>query len=258
MDTLRIIPARAGFTLRVRRRQERLGDHPRSRGVYSCASRISPRTPGSSPLARGLLPAVNTAPNPLRIIPARAGFTTPTRSRSSRATDHPRSRGVYLNASVIAAHARGSSPLARGLHDAMTEEQKRAGIIPARAGFTASSRPSRATPRDHPRSRGVYWWAGAPPVSGRGSSPLARGLPEVEAAWERIVGIIPARAGFTRGAVHRGGRDRDHPRSRGVYEADSDDKRDIGGSSPLARGLLCEPGVDLRALRIIPARAGFT
>ena len=50
----------------------------------------------------------------------------------------------------------------------------------------------------------------------------------------------------------------DHPRSRGVY--DSKKKLDDfeAGSSPLARGLLWEPGREPDTPRIIPARAGFT
>ena len=51
----RIIPARAGFTPPDRRRRGRLGDHPRSRGVY------------------GLFIGLYVSPR--RIIPARAGFT---------------------------------------------------------------------------------------------------------------------------------------------------------------------------------------
>ena len=36
----RIIPARAGFTARLRSRRRGRGDHPRSRGVYPSASRV--------------------------------------------------------------------------------------------------------------------------------------------------------------------------------------------------------------------------
>ena len=56
-------------------------------------------------------------------------------------------------------------------------------------------------------------------------------------------GIIPARAGFTVTAATRPAVLPDHPRSRGVY-GDHGDRLEVGqGSSPLARGLLHEPGV---------------
>ena len=51
--------------------------------------------------------------------------------------------------------------------------------------------------RDHPRSRGVYFQAAIRAMLAAGSSPLARGLPEMEIVLLRDGGIIPARAGFT-------------------------------------------------------------
>ena len=94
-ERVRIIPARAGFTCVCSFRVSFSWDHPRSRGVYPCASPpgrsshgSSPlarglprgpddqcRDPGSSPLARGLLPEGRVAHDGARIIPARAGFT---------------------------------------------------------------------------------------------------------------------------------------------------------------------------------------
>ena len=51
----------------------------------------------------------------------------------------------------------------------------------------------------------------------RGSSPLARGLPDVEALLSEDLRIIPARAGFTRYIYGGDTWRKDHPRSRGVY-----------------------------------------
>ena len=71
----RIIPARAGFTLKGDPKSVFLPDHPRSRGVYvHSASAKRPRQ-GSSPLARGLRRLRPAGRVRLRIIPARAGFT---------------------------------------------------------------------------------------------------------------------------------------------------------------------------------------
>ena len=73
----RIIPARAGFTAGGAAGGLRGTDHPRSRGVYSCAVAHAIGCGGSSPLARGLPPAGLPRPLTARIIPARAGFTAP-------------------------------------------------------------------------------------------------------------------------------------------------------------------------------------
>ena len=92
----------------------------------------------------------------------------------------------------------------------------------------------------------------------RGSSPLARGLRFCVLFVRLFDGIIPARAGFTRGLqvpVHRRG---DHPRSRGVYEIGGRRGASPRGSSPLARGLRDLLHQDPAGPRIIPARAGFT
>ena len=75
---------------------------------------------------------------------------------------------------------------------------------------------------------------------------------------KRPLGIIPARAGFTREAIIRRGRRPDHPRSRGVYAVVADRTVVVKGSSPLARGLRLNSLLQARQPRIIPARAGFT
>ena len=112
--------------------------------------------------------------------------------------------------------------------------------------------------RDHPRSRGVYARADNDYANVAGSSPLARGLPCHYAMLLGVAGIIPARAGFTRVHVEGHSRNRDHPRSRGVYNLYGwiTDRRE--GSSPLARGLRARVARGLPQQRIIPARAGFT
>ena len=73
-----------------------------------------------------------------------------------------------------------------------------------------------------------------------------------------MVGIIPARAGFTILVPAPGRGHTDHPRSRGVYRGASSDSGPSIGSSPLARGLLEAQVRMIAPRRIIPARAGFT
>ena len=151
-----IIPARAGFTAAQDHQRFAVGDHPRSRGVYRCASRGPAAGPGSSPLARGLQGFRIRIATQRRIIPARAGFTTSPSMTSRRPRDHPRSRGVYgLNERARRGDG-GSSPLARGLLEELVPLRREFGIIPARAGFTLGMAALRAINRDHPRSRGVY------------------------------------------------------------------------------------------------------
>ena len=132
----RIIPARAGFTVRPRPPAGRAPDHPRSRGVYEVIWRDTEAKSGSSPLARGL-PRVKIDSHPVgRIIPARAGFTLPPLRRSGRFRDHPRSRGVYWIVPAPQWRCVGSSPLARGLRWSPGRSRVEDRIIPARAGFT--------------------------------------------------------------------------------------------------------------------------
>jgi len=74
--TQRIIPARAGFTHVHPEQSDTPLDHPRSRGVYTVWRFSLMRSRGSSPLARGLRETMLGMYMRLRIIPARAGFTS--------------------------------------------------------------------------------------------------------------------------------------------------------------------------------------
>ena len=213
-------------------------DHPRSRGVYKPSEAEPQLVAGSSPLARGL-PHSHTGGRIVgRIIPARAGFTRSLQPAVTRHTDHPRSRGVYGPLPSPPLAGTGSSPLARG--------------------FTSTGCGPGRPPRDHPRSRGVYTAVQGVRTPVAGSSPLARGLLDLQPRPGIIERIIPARAGFTASVRTRRLSDGDHPRSRGVYKCGGITIVRRGGSSPLARGLRQGLRVLLKAVRIIPARAGFT
>ena len=212
-----IIPARAGFTVAELPDAAIVRDHPRSRGVYMLWRPSARSRTGSSPLTRGLQVRTTTMSHSARIIPARAGFTRPPRRSCDHAQDHPRSRGVYPMTPRAGGTLAGSSPLARGLHQHPPHGQAARGIIPARAGFTASASTCARTTRDHPRSRGVYAATRPTRPTCSGSSPLARGLPGRlhPAGGQRR--IIPARAGFTVRSRLPVSSSKDHPRSRGVY-----------------------------------------
>ena len=234
----RIIPARAGFTPPGRGGPGGCPDHPRSRGVYRQPAAVTPGLNGSSPLARGLHLLRSRADHVRRIIPARAGFTTPGRGRGRASRDHPRSRGVYHVRPEGARLVEGSSPLARGLPRLVPGGWRVEGIIPARAGFTRPPLASPSWPPDHPRSRGVYAHVRHERALAAGSSPLARGLRLSRSTGEPVTRIIPARAGFTSDETVVWRAPADHPRSRGVYGPGCGSRRERAG--------------------IIPARAGFT
>ena len=152
----------------------------------------------------------------------------------------------------------GSSPLARGLRTARDASHEEDRIIPARAGFTPADHRPRWPQPDHPRSRGVYGRSRSSRPGGRGSSPLARGLPAAQARRQAPGRIIPARAGFTPPCGWAASAARDHPRSRGVYTNGRLSAQTPTGSSPLARGLRLSLRLPDVSPRIIPARAGFT
>ena len=178
--------------------------------------------------------------------------------RSDPEGSSPLARGLRGRGLSLPRQLWGSSPLARGLRAAPDHSHRRLGIIPARAGFTSDLDNIYKILKDHPRSRGVYPCPSRAIGYARGSSPLARGLRGLAAGRHRRVGIIPARAGFTRGSVGGAGGRRDHPRSRGVYTAPGGPSRAHRGSSPLARGLHRPAYAQWGKSRIIPARAGFT
>ena len=232
-----IIPARAGFTGVLETQVLDDGDHPRSRGVYSGVVNFVADTVGSSPLARGLLRRGQFRRRHGRIIPARAGFTPPGRFGGDEPQDHPRSRGVYSQVGSAGHRSSGSSPLARGLPAYSVASGHASGIIPARAGFTQRRPQWWRNSLDHPRSRGVYFIELFLVNFRHGSSPLARGLRQPPGRRRPGPGIIPARAGFTPSKVRLRPKQRDHPRSRGVYRTAASVHTPGAGSSPLARGL---------------------
>ena len=182
-----IIPARAGFTCGRTGRGTSPRDHPRSRGVYRWFVFVLLVFVGSSPLARGLRSGDGLSARLGGIIPARAGFTRHHQPEEVRVQDHPRSRGVYSDPDTARGQAEGSSPLARGLRQAVAGHGLHEGIIPARAGFTTPPSGHASGRRDHPRSRGVYVGNIVEEREAPGSSPLARGL------HLRILGIPTTR-----------------------------------------------------------------
>ena len=233
-----IIPARAGFTRYRFSGASQLPDHPRACGVYDYGQPALSDDAGSSPRVRGLRRRPPGPDGGGGIIPARAGFTRRIPKNQPKTADHPRACGVYCS----------------GVRPAL----RRRRIIPARAGFTGLGVFGVSEVGDHPRACGVYPRETVGPPWPHGSSPRVRGLrPSAVPATARP-GIIPARAGFTRGQPVVVSEETDHPRACGVYGLPKFGGGVLGGSSPRVRGLRVGQARPLAQARIIPARAGFT
>ena len=132
------------------------------------------------------------------------------------------------------------------------------GIIPALAGNTQPYRYRRPRRPDHPRSRGEYLSKAQSYKSVSGSSPLSRGILIHQKIKTSVFGIIPALAGNTLRRRRPGGKEKDHPRSRGEYNHRVFHHAPRTGSSPLSRGIRLLVFILIRQLRIIPALAGNT
>ena len=217
-----------------------------------------PRLGGSSPHTRGLRPRRSGRRCGNRIIPAHAGFTHADARAPPSPRDHPRTRGVYGGLPHGGLEGRGSSPHTRGLLWDGGQGQGDIRIIPAHAGFTRWAWRHRSWPRDHPRTRGVYWRVCACACRCVGSSPHTRGLPPCAGPHSPGGGIIPAHAGFTSHRDQRHGDLTDHPRTRGVYLGRLSARPSVTGSSPHTRGLRRDVPLRAVACGIIPAHAGFT
>ena len=132
---VRIIPARAGQTVRPVCAMPSSPDHPRACGANGHARDHPQRDLGSSPRVRGKRTHATHQRVPARIIPARAGQTCRSYASARRSTR----------------------------------------IIPARAGQTARLRPKRSARPDHPRACGANSGVFTLSADISGSSPRVRG-----------------------------------------------------------------------------------
>ena len=135
-----IIPAYAGSTVAPREVAAGVQDHPRIRGEHPQQPWNPVHEIGSSPHTRGARLLWHNLPRRPRIIPAYAGSTVASGSRSHPRADHPRIRGEHWQRYVADVACEGSSPHTRG---ALPHEKDRFllhGIIPAYAGSTSAHR----------------------------------------------------------------------------------------------------------------------
>ena len=172
-----------------------------------------------------------------RIIPALAGNTNRRVQPHQALSDHPRSRGEYLEFLSWDSFHVGSSPLSRGILADHAEALAAPGIIPALAGNTSIPSPGRWCGTDHPRSRGEYSSTAQSDFPLPGSSPLSRGIQRRGVSAGPRCRIIPALAGNTPPTCPPSAKPPDHPRSRGEYRATLCNMTRRSGSSPLSRGI---------------------
>ena len=153
-----LIPAHAGSTRPLLRRQAHQPAHPRSRGEHAVGPFFRFGFAGSSPLTRGAPRQTGGMEKPLRLIPAHAGSTRMGTRSKSTAWAHPRSRGEHARVWALTCSTAGSSPLTRGALERLAALQQEMGLIPAHAGSIGDCPPSTHVQRAHPRSRGEHRW----------------------------------------------------------------------------------------------------
>ncbi|EOV76872.1 hypothetical protein A1UI_02985, partial [Escherichia coli KTE73] len=110
----RFIPAGAGNSCFYSSRLAQIAVYPRWRGELSHCLKISSRSIGLSPLARGTHVTRHWTAETTRFIPAGAGNSSSSLPNPSVVTVYPRWRGELHPSSLIAGSRNGLSPLARG------------------------------------------------------------------------------------------------------------------------------------------------
>ncbi len=133
---MRIIPARAGNTSAGAVNLSASPDHPRACGEHDQPSSSGQADGGSSPRVRGTLQSKAPALADNRIIPARAGNTSPVQGGCASYADHPRACGEHLPQRGNVRFQPGSSPRVRGTRRLSLRANRERRIIPARAGNT--------------------------------------------------------------------------------------------------------------------------
>ena len=155
----RFIPAGAGNTSHEAHDRQRWPVHPRGRGEHSSAAVARPANGGSSPRARGTLPAQAVHGTARRFIPAGAGNTRSQSPSRAGGTVHPRGRGEHTPKKTIAASQTGSSPRARGTRvlidcDPQIGEREQQNVTTERYEPDIVARPAEANPVDRHQKPG--------------------------------------------------------------------------------------------------------
>ena len=171
---------------------------------------------------------------------------------------HPRAGGENRGLIEALGEAQGSSPRGRGKLGVLITTSAGGGLIPARAGKTASPSPSSTARAAHPRAGGENATAAASGDLPDGSSPRGRGKLGARRRRDGHDRLIPARAGKTTSLSASPTTRRAHPRAGGEnLGLTRADLAEIG-SSPRGRGKPDPATTALVLVGLIPARAGKT
>ena len=198
LESRGIIPAHAGNTFYPESVFQVFRDHPRTCGEHLPTASVFHPLTGSSPHMRGTLQCRVASEGESGIIPAHAGNTASTVSRSTMSRDHPRTCGEHMMTNFSRIVNQGSSPHMRGTRLKTATCVTPLGIIPAHAGNTGVNVQAIGYDRDHPRTCGEHLQACRYHRTPRGSSPHMRGTRTRHQARRKWYGIIPAHAGNTR------------------------------------------------------------
>ncbi|CCI54955.1 conserved hypothetical protein [Nostocoides jenkinsii Ben 74] len=171
---------------------------------------------GSSPRGRGGPRSKKGRSSVTGLIPARAGRTARSCTAHRAAGAHPRAGGADFVRRGAGDWWMGSSPRGRGGLGPVADQDFERGLIPARAGRTATPGLTGFPSRAHPRAGGADRL--------------------VDADLEKVRGLIPARAGRTAHWYSEAGVRRAHPRAGGADFAAQLAVEDAMGSSPRGRG----------------------
>ena len=210
--------------------------HPRVSGENYASRRTAGSPYGSSPHGRGKRERSRRGGAGWRLIPARAGKTTNARMTRASPRAHPRAGGENPPSASAKVTTSGSSPRGRGKRFAASVRNRPAGLIPARAGKTWDNISSAVSSAAHPRAGGENHRMSAAAQDALGSSPRGRG--KLNGTQRSYVsnGLIPARAGKTRGVGFRRRSRPAHPRAGGENQISAQEFNEALGSSPRGRG----------------------
>ena len=118
----------------------------------------------------------------------------------------------------MTAMSSGSPPHTRGIQIDEATCEHRFRFTPAYAGNTSPDAPKPARRKVHPRIRGEYRLTEDTVMTGIGSPPHTRGIPEIERVETAMRGFTPAYAGNTTVPFWQSSGKKVHPRIRGEYK----------------------------------------
>ena len=235
---MRITPAGAGKTTKLRQEVLAALDHPRRCGENGIPRNQGHLRAGSPPQVRGKLPQFVILPEQVGITPAGAGKT------GTHAGCRP--RGV------------GSPPQVRGKLPCIVLDASASGITPAGAGKTEDWKSKYEKEQDHPRRCGENEDAARKKTDAEGSPPQVRGKPDHRPRQGTVCGITPAGAGKTYMRQQNTTITKDHPRRCGENASNFTPASCAMGSPPQVRGKLRACLAVAQGRRITPAGAGKT